>query len=143
MSIVKNTNRFPTFFNHLFDTDVLDVAFKNLDRTNTSIPSVNIKTDDDGFTVEMVAPGFNKADFKIDLKDNKLTISSEKENTKEDNSTYSRREFSYASFSRTFTLPKTADDENIKAKYESGILSVFIPKREEAKPKAPKLIEVA
>ena len=73
----------PVEFNFSHGASSIEIH-QDHDSVNTSIPSVNIKTDDDGFTVEMVAPGFNKADFKIDLKDNKLTISSEKENTKQD-----------------------------------------------------------
>jgi len=74
-----------------------------------------------------------------------LTISSEKqlENETEDEQHFSRREFSYQSFNRTFTLPNTADSEKIGAKYENGILKVLIPKKEEAKPKAPKQIQIS
>jgi HSP20 family protein len=108
------------------------------------MPPVNLKASDDEFSLEMVAPGFEKDDFKIDLKDNLLTISSEKkvENELKEGERYTRREFSYQAFSRSFTLPKMVDVEKISAKYDNGILNISIPKLEEAKPKAPKQIEI-
>ncbi|HSG67133.1 MAG TPA: Hsp20/alpha crystallin family protein, partial [Bacteroidales bacterium] len=109
------------------------------------LPSVNIKESNDGFEVEMAAPGLSKNDFKIELNNDQLTISSEKEirnETKEDEQ-FTRREFSYQSFCRSFYLPNTADPEKIKAKYDSGLLRVSIPKKEEAKPKPPKQITIS
>ena len=145
MSLVKFSNQFPTFFDHLFANDVLDWSNKNYSTTNTTLPSVNIKETEGSFDVEMVAPGFEKGDFNIDLNNKVLTISSEKKEEKEekDGEKYTRQEFSYQSFSRSFTLPETADDEKISAKYENGILSVSIPKKEEAKPKPPTKIAIS
>jgi HSP20 family protein len=93
----------------------------------------------------MAAPGMQKSDFKVELHGNTLTISSEKnqeEETKEDEK-YSRREFSYQSFYRVFTLPKeVVDADKIQAKYENGLLQLLIPKKEEAKVKGPRVIQI-
>jgi len=92
----------------------------------------------------MSAPGLEKKDFKIELNNSVLTISSEKkvENETKDDQQFTRREFSYQSFSRSFNLPETVESEKIAAKYENGILSINIPKKEEAKPKPVKQIEI-
>ena len=92
----------------------------------------------------MAAPGFEKKDFKIELLNNLLTISSEKqvETETKEGQQFTRQEFSYQSFSRSFTLPNTVEGEKIQAKYENGILKVAIPKKEEAKPKPVKQIEI-
>lgn len=103
------------------------------------------KEDVEGFDVEVAAPGFKKADFNIELNNDQLTISSEKkanEEMKEDEA-FTRREFSYQSFSRTFTLPRIVETDKIKAKYENGILRITIPKKEEAKPKPSRQIAIS
>ena len=89
-------------------------------------------------------PGMDKNDFKIDLDNNILTISSEKvNNNQERNDKYTRKEYSYQSFKRSFTLPKNiVDSEKIKAKYNAGELVIEIPKKEEAKPIPARLIEI-
>jgi HSP20 family protein len=93
----------------------------------------------------MAAPGMTKDDFKIELNNSVLTISSEKqsENQSKEDKNITRREFSYQSFSRSFTLPVIVETEKISAKYENGILRVNIPKKEEAKPKPLKQIKVS
>jgi HSP20 family protein len=108
------------------------------------LPAVNIKENDNGFDVEMAVPGMKKDDFRVNLENNVLCISSEKKLENETNQgNYSRKEFSYQSFSRSFTLPDSADEGNIKAKYENGILMISIPKKEEAKPKPPRVIDIS
>lgn len=94
--------------------------------------------------VEVAAPGFEKGDFKIELNLNTLSISSEKkvENETKEGEVFTKREFSYQSFSRSFTLPQIADGDRIEANYQNGILTVLIPKREEAKPKPARMIEI-
>ena len=113
----------------------------NSPRTISTPPAVNIKETDNDFMVEMAIPGMDKKDFQIDLEDNILTISSEdKEENKEN---YTLREYRYKSFKRSFTLPKNVvDSDHIKATYINGELKIAIPKREEAKPKPARLIEV-
>jgi HSP20 family protein len=118
---------------------------RNFSLTNTTLPSVNIKETLESFLVEMAAPGMVKEDFCIELKNELLTISSEKkfENETTEGANYSKREFSYQSFSRSFNLPTSANTEKISAKYENGILFVEIPKKEEAKPKPTKQIIIS
>lgn len=134
----------PSLFDRFFENDMFDWSNRNYSNTNTTLPAVNIKEDEGGFEVEMSAPGFEKKDFKIELNNSVLTISSEKnaENETKEEQQFTRREFSYQSFSRSFTLPETAESEKIEAKYENGILSVKIPKKEDAKSKPVKQIEI-
>jgi HSP20 family protein len=148
MSLVKRENYWPSlpnFFNDFLNRDWYDWSNQNFSLTNTTIPSVNIKETDNEFMVEMAAPGMEKDDFKIDLNNNLLTISSEKqaENKVDEGKNITRREFSYQSFSRSFTLPAIVETDKITAKYTNGILNVHIPKREEAKPKPLKQIKVS
>jgi len=144
MSLVKFSNQIPSVFDRFFENDMFDWSNRNFSNTNTTLPAVNIKEDKDGFEVEMSAPGLEKKDFKIELNNSVLTISSEKkvENETKDDQQFTRREFSYQSFSRSFNLPETVESEKIAAKYENGILSINIPKKEEAKPKPVKQIEI-
>jgi HSP20 family protein len=122
----------------------MDFNSRNFSTTNTTLPSVNIKEDDNGFEVELAAPGLEKGDFKVELDKSVLTISSDKkvENETKEGQQFTRREFSYQSFSRSFTLPSIVEADKIAAKYENGILRVSIPKKEEAKPKPAKQIEI-
>ena len=151
MSIIKRNNNdlfpfIPTLFNDVFTRDLWNLGLNNNSTTNTTIPAVNIKETKDSFVVEMAAPGMTKDDFRVELDGNMLTITSEKkseyENKEEEN--YSRKEFSYQSFQRTFQLPKEAVDvDKIGAKYENGILHLMIPKKEEAKPKPARMIQIS
>ena len=150
MSIVKrNGDLFPAmpgFFNDLFTKDFSNWGLSNNSNTNTTIPAVNIRETAENFVVEMAAPGMKKDDFKIELDGTLLTINSEREEEFEekDGEKYSRKEFSYQSFQRTFQLPKeVVDSEKIEAKYENGLLKLLIPKREEAKQKPPRTIRIA
>jgi len=148
MSLVKRENYQPTwsnFFNDFLNRDWFDWNNQNYSLTNTTIPSVNIKETGDEFEVEMAAPGMKKQDFKIELNNNVLTISSEKqeENETKEGKNVTRREFSYQSFSRSFALPAIVETDKITAKYENGLLKLNIPKKEEAKPKPMKQIAVS
>ena len=138
-------NNYPSVFDQLFDTDLFDWNNRNYSDTNTTLPSVNIKENADAFKVEMAVPGFDKKDFKIELNHNVLTISSEKkvENETKNDEHFTRREYSYQSFCRSFTLPEAANGDKISAKYDNGILNIEIPKREEAKPKPMRQIAIA
>lgn len=141
---MKFQDQFPSMFNRFFENDLFDWTTRNFSNTNTTLPSVNIREDENGFEVDMAAPGFEKKDFKIELINNLLTISSEKkvETETKEGQQFTRQEFSYQSFTRSFTLPNTVEGEKIQAKYENGILKVAIPKKEEAKPKPVKQIEI-
>lgn len=141
----NNFSMFPAVFDDLFNRELLNWGNKNYSSTSTTVPSVNIKETGDAFEVEVAAPGMEKNDFKITLDGNLLTISSSKEeNREEEKDNYTRREFSYQSFQRSFELPKdVVDQDNINARYENGLLLLTIPKKEEAKQKAPRLIEIS
>jgi HSP20 family protein len=145
MSLVRFSNQLPTMFDRFFENDLFDWSNRHFSTTDTTLPSVNIKESTDEFEVELAAPGFVKSDFNIELNHDMLTVSSEKKIDKEtrEGQQFARREFSYQSFSRSFTLPNTVDSEKIKAKYENGILRVIIPKKEEAKPKPARQIAIA
>jgi HSP20 family protein len=109
-----------------------------------SVPAVNIVENDDEYVIEVAAPGLEKKDFKIDLENNVLSISSEKEDKSEETSGKTiRKEFRYSSFCRTFTLPETVDNDKIKAKHKDCILSVSIPKKEAARIKPARQIAIA
>jgi HSP20 family protein len=107
---------------------------------------VNIKEDDESYCIEVAAPGMKKSDFKVTLDNGLLSISTEQQHQheeKDQESRYTRREFSYQSFSRSFQLPDTCEQEKIKARYRDGILYLTVPKKEEAKRKSPRLIEIS
>jgi len=149
MSLIKRNGNtfpaFPTFFDDLFASELFNWNTNNYSATSTTVPSVNIQETNDNFEVEMAAPGMNKEDFKVELDGNTLTISSNKKHEKnEKKEGYTRQEFSYQSFQRSFTLPKdVVDEDKIEARYENGLLHLTIPKREEAKKKAPRLIAIS
>lgn len=148
MSLIKRENYSPSWpgiFNDFLNRDWYDWSNQNFSLTNTTIPSVNIKENENEFEVEMAAPGMTKDDFKIELNNSVLTISSERqnENQSKEGENITRREFSYQSFSRSFTLPGIVETDKITAKYENGLLRVNIPKKEEAKPKPLKQIKVS
>ena len=144
MSLVRFSNQLPSLFDRFFEGDVFDWSNRNFSLTNTTLPSVNIKENADAFTVEVAAPGFEKSDFKLELNHDLLTISSEKkvENETTDGELFTKREFSYQSFTRSFTLPAHANGDKIEANYDKGILKVNIPKKEESKPKPSRTIEI-
>ena len=128
-----------------FTRDLFNWGLTNNSTTGTTIPAVNIKETANAFEVEMAAPGMTKKDFKIELDSNVLTITSEKnmEQEQKDGERYSRKEFAYQSFQRTFTLPKeVVDDDKIEARYENGVLYLVIPKKEEAKQKPARMIQI-
>lgn len=145
MALVKFSSNYPSFLNRFLEDDWFDFTNRNFSTTNTTLPSVNIKESTEDFEVEVAAPGFDKNDFNIELNHDLLKISSEKklESETQGNQQFTKREFSYQSFSRSFTLPNTADSEKIEAKYENGILRIVIPKKEEAKPKPPRQISIS
>ena len=147
MSLIKrdaNFPLFPTLFDDLFSRDLFNWNNSNYSSTSTTVPSVNIKETADSFEVEMAAPGMDKKDFHVSLDGNTLTIASQKQKREETSDAgYSRKEFSYQAFQRSFVLPKdVVDDEHIAARYENGLLHLTIPKKEEARKKAPRLIEI-
>jgi HSP20 family protein len=149
MSLLKRYNpefpSIPSLFDNLWSRDWLDWSNLNFSNTNTTLPAVNVIEKDDEFAIELAAPGMKKDDFKIHLEGNVLTISSERKDHKEEKTkNYSRREFSYQSFQRSFTLPEaTVESEKVTAEYSDGILNIHIPKREEAKPRPAREIQIS
>ncbi len=145
MNLVKFSNNHPSVFDRFFDNDMLDWNNRHFSDTNTTLPSVNIKENTDEYIVEVAAPGFGKKDFNIEVENDTLIISSEKKinNEEKEDERVTKREFSYQSFTRSFALPVLVEREKIKAKYDNGILNILIPKKEEAKPKPPKRIEIS
>jgi HSP20 family protein len=130
LPIVRKTRTsWPNLFDEFFSNDYHPVFF-DWDG-GRSLPAVNITESKKDYKVEVAAPGLTKNDFKINLDENVLTVSSEKEvknETQEED--VLRKEFSYSSFSRCFTLPETADADKIKASHKDGVLSITIPKKE-------------
>ncbi|MCX6238955.1 MAG: Hsp20/alpha crystallin family protein [Bacteroidia bacterium] len=135
---------FPSFFDNFFSRDLMDWNNSNFSSTNSTLPAVNIRETDESFLIEVAAPGLAKENFRVNLNRNRLVISSEQRNEKDQSDKkYSRREFSYQSFERSFFLPEgTVDGDRINAKYIDGILLVTLPKREEIKPKPAREIEI-
>lgn len=108
-----------------------------------SLPAVNITEHGDKYLVSLAAPGLKKDDFKIDLDGNMLTISSETEEKKEEkDKRFTRKEYNYSSFSRSFTLPEEINTDKIDAKYEDGILNISLPRVDDSKMKLSKHIPV-
>lgn len=132
-ALAKLNERMPSIFdeffkpwNAWFDNGMANRAF--------NVPAVNITEAPDEYIVSLAAPGLKKEDFKIDVSGNMLTISSEKEENKEEKGKkFNRREYNYASFSRSFTLPEEVNMEKITARYEDGVLKISLPCREQAK----------
>lgn len=138
-------NSLPGLLDDFFTRDLFDWGNSNFSMAGTTIPAVNVKENADSFQVEMAAPGMKKEDFKVELNNNILTISSEvkHENENTEDERFTRKEFSYQTFQRSFQLAKEAvDADNIQAKYENGVLQLKIPKREEVKQKPARLINI-
>ena len=107
------------------------------------VPAVNITEQKNEYLVSLAAPGLKKEDFKIDVDGNVLTISSEKEEKSEEkDKKFSRKEYSYSSFRRSFTLPEEINQEKIEARYEDGILKILLPRNDEAKKPSVKQISI-
>jgi HSP20 family protein len=150
MSLAKLSNNWfpttPSIFDRFFDGDLMDWNRNNYSSTNSTLPAVNVKENNNEFLIDVAAPGMNKEDFNINYDNGVLTISSEHENKMEekDGEKVTRREFSYQSFQRSFTVAEHAvDAEKIKASYKDGILHIMLPKREEIKPKPAKMIKIS
>jgi HSP20 family protein len=131
-SLVRRSSLLPSILNNFITpwNDLFDES--NVDLWNINVPAANIEETKDSFKVSLAAPGMKKDDFKVDIVGDQLTISSEKKEEKEEkDATYSRREYNYSSFCRTFTLPEGVIQDKIDAKYEDGLLKLTLPKSEE------------
>lgn len=152
-TLVKRDGLFPSlvsrplnnFFDDFIVKDLFDWSDRNFAALGTNLPSVNLKETDTKLEVELAAPGMKRDDFKVEIDNNILLISSEKEEETEEvrkKENYVRKEFNYQSFCRTFSLPETVDENKIEASYKDGILHVAIAKKESAKRKTLKSIPI-
>ncbi|RYE31300.1 MAG: Hsp20/alpha crystallin family protein [Sphingobacteriaceae bacterium] len=128
----KNTTPANPWFSDVFESVFNDSILT--DRLVSRTPAVNIAETDGNFQIELAVPGFKKEDFKINIEKNVLNISTEKKNEEiQEGKKFSKREFSYAAFTRSFNLPETVDHSKIDAAYVDGILKLTVAKKEEAK----------
>ena len=146
MTLARRSESYlPSLFDRFFNSDLMDWNLTNFSGPNTTLPAVNVKETVDDYILEVAAPGMSKKDFKVSFQNNVLTISSEKREEKRDeDDNYTRREFSYQSFQRSFTVPgNNVDSDKINASYADGILTIQLPKREEIKPKPAREIKIS
>ena len=145
MSLIKY-NPFATksvgnFFDDFFNRGITDFVGSDF---SVSTPSVNVVETENSYRVEVAAPGLEKQDFEVSIDNGSLNISARKEHQEEvkDGDKYMRREFNFTSFTRSFQLPDTVKADDIAANYENGVLKITLPKKEEAKIEAAKVIEI-
>jgi HSP20 family protein len=141
MNLIRRTSNplFPSLLDEFFGSDT---PFSGLS-SPSHVPSVNISETDTNFELALAAPGKTRKDFNVELDDHVLTVSSESKHEDESKTDqYTRREFRYDNFQRSFRLPETVDTAGIKAKYDNGILTITLPKHEEAIPEPKKQIEI-
>ena len=132
--LIKTGEKFPTVFEDFFKPWNEWYDDRSFFGKIMKVPAVNVVETKDFFMVSLAVPGFKKNDFKIDIEGNMLTISSEKEEMKEEKEVkFTRKEYNFSSFSRSFTLPEEVKREKIEAIYEDGILKLNLPKSEEFK----------
>ena len=130
MTLVKQRGNFPSMralLEDFWNTDtLLDDRFFG---RSTTLPAVNIREQEDSFMIELAAPGLKKEDFKISVDNGVLQIESEtRKEEEEKNDTFTRKEFSYSSFSRSFSIPENASEDNVTANYENGVLKLKLGK---------------
>ncbi len=132
--LTRQSSLLPSIFDDLDNPWTDLVSNFRIGSNNFSVPAVNITSQNGDYLISMAVPGMKKDDFKIDYKDNLLTISCSKEDSTEDkNARYTRKEYNYTSFSRSFTIPNEVNSDKIDAHYENGLLSIKLPAREEFK----------
>ncbi len=147
MTLVKfqKPQTLPDFIDRFFNSDPFFGNDLLRNAATSFVPAVNIRENSEGFTLELAVPGRKKEDFKIELHEQTLTISSEKKEQHEETDAhgkFTRREFGYSSFSRAFHLPHSIDAQRIEAVYEDGVLRITLAKKEEAKDKGPRQISI-
>jgi HSP20 family protein len=147
MTILRRSDsNFPSLLDNFLSRDLFDWGSSNFSSTNTTLPAVNVIENNDSYEIEVAAPGMKKNDFQVTLENNILTISSERreEKKEKEKGQYTRREFSYQSFQRSFTVPEMeVEGDKISAKYCDGVLCITLPKREEIKPKPAREIKIS
>jgi len=136
-----NRNYVPAYWDDFFNDGFFNQL--NSSTSNSNTPAVNVSEDESGYTIEVAAPGLSRKEFNLEVDDDILTISTEQKESKEEKKqNYLRREFNYHSFKRSFRLPETVDQEQIRATHESGILTLSLPRKEEAVQNSPRQIAV-
>lgn len=147
-SMAKSNSNGPIFpmwsswIDELFNKELPTVLTSNFN-TGITLPKVNIKETKDSYYVEMAVPGLKKSDFTVDLDNKILSITADsKTENQENEDNLIRREFGYSSFKRSFTLPETVNEDKIKAEYKNGVLSIHLPKLEEAIQKPARTIKI-
>lgn len=143
LTLAKKNDWFPAFTDDFFKP--WNDWFDNRLSKKLSVPAINVSEDEQGFTIDVAAPGLKKTDFSIAVDDNVLTVSAESTKTKEEkgDNNYTRQEYNYSSFSRSLTLPDNIDEDKITATYDGGVLKLSVPKKQ-GTPKVPaKQITVA
>ena len=143
MKLIKKNDDwgFPSVWEDFFNNDLFN--FPAVASRGTTVPAVNISENDKDFVVELAAPGMEKDDFNINLDRNVLSISSEQKDEKnEEGKHFTRKEFNYHSFQRSFTLPESIDQDKIDASYNDGVLKIILHKRAEMIPKS-KVIKIS
>lgn len=139
MTLVKFRNgngftTYPTMQRHFNVPSIFNEAFDKFwaEENSNWLPSANIKERANDYQIELAVPGMEKKDFKIEIENNILSVSAErKEEMNEENEKYTRKEFHFNSFKRSFTLPDSVKHEQIQASYNNGILNLIVPKKEE------------
>ncbi|MCB0561610.1 MAG: Hsp20/alpha crystallin family protein [Lewinellaceae bacterium] len=145
MSLVRYnpfaTKSVSNFFDDVFNRNITDFFGSDF---SASTPSVNVVETENSYRVEVAAPGLEKEDFEVSIDNGFLNISAKKEHQEEvkDGDKYMRREFNFSSFTRSFQLPDTVKADDIAANYENGVLKITLPKKEEAKIEAAKVIDI-
>ena len=134
----------PSLLDDFFGRDWLDSTMADWKKSNSTLPAVNVQETNENYLIEVAAPGMKREDFKIELDNDVLTISSNREERQEEkDGNYTRKEYSYQSFQRSFSLPQNSVKvDEIKANYVDGILKITVPKTEGAKKKPAKQITV-
>lgn len=143
MKLIKRNDdwAFPSVWEDFFNNELFNIP--TVMSKGTTIPAVNISENDKEFVVELAAPGMKKSDFIVNIERNVLSISAEKKNeVNEEGKNFTRKEFSFQSFQRSFTLPESADQENIEANYIDGVIKIKLNKKKESISKS-KVIKVS
>ncbi len=140
MKLIKRNDDwgFPSVWEDFFNNELFNLPA--MASRGATVPAVNINETDKEFELELAAPGLKKNDFQVNVDRNVLTVSTEKKEEKEEkDKQFTRKEFSYHSFSRSFTLPESINQEKIDAKYADGVLKLVLPKKEEVIPKSKEI----
>lgn len=143
MALIKKSD-WPSLINGSWLSDFFDNdRLFDSELMKNSVPAVNVKENDKGFDIEVAAPGLEKKDFNISIDRRVLTISSEKKEEKEEKEKgYTRKEFNFSSFSRSFALPENVSEDDVKANYEGGVLKLSLAKKPMLQAKSNKAIVV-